>query len=82
MAALDQWATPRFTVDADQPVPAGIDGVAVELEPPLHFRIHRRALRVRVARDHPGASPLAYLPPSPVARFGELVKLAFGGRSD
>ena len=82
MAALDQWATPRFTVNADQPVPAGIDGEAVELEPPLRFRIHRRALRVRVARDHPGASPSAYLPQSPVARFGELVKLAFGGRSD
>ena len=81
-AALDQWATPRFTIDADQPVRAGIDGEAVELEPPLRFQINRRALRVRVARDHPGASPSAYLPSSPLGLVNGLVKLALRGRSD
>ena len=48
-----------------RPVPVGIDGEAVTLEPPLRFRIRPRALRVRIARDHPGASPSADSPARP-----------------
>jgi diacylglycerol kinase family enzyme len=75
----DQWSTPTFTIDSDRPVPAGIDGEPVELEPPLRFRIRPQALRVRIARNHPGASPCARLPSSPPALLGALVRLTFRG---
>jgi len=65
-----EWSAPAFEVEADQPVPAGIDGEAVRLEPPLRFRTRPRALRVRIAQAHPGASPSASLP----ERFGESLR--------
>jgi hypothetical protein len=52
-----QWKSPEFQVDATNPVPAGIDGEAVMLDPPLRFRTLPDALRVRIARQHPGCSP-------------------------
>lgn len=54
-----QWSCKRFRVEAGPPVAAGIDGEAVTLDPPLRFRTHHRALRVRIAHGHPGASPSA-----------------------
>ena len=57
-----EWAAPAFEVDADSPVPAGIDGEALVLDPPLRFRIRPGVLRVRIARQHPGASPSAMAP--------------------
>jgi diacylglycerol kinase family enzyme len=51
------WTATRLDVSAPAPVHAGIDGEAVELAPPLHFVIRSRALRVRIARRHPGLSP-------------------------
>jgi diacylglycerol kinase family enzyme len=51
------WTATRLEVSAPAPVHAGIDGEAVELAPPLHFIIGPRALRVRIARRHPGSSP-------------------------
>jgi diacylglycerol kinase family enzyme len=57
-----EWTAPEFEVDADHPVPAGIDGEAVKLDPPLRFQIRPAVLRVRIARGHPGASPSAALP--------------------
>jgi diacylglycerol kinase family enzyme len=51
------WTARRLAVSAPAPVHAGIDGEAVELAPPLEFVIGPRALRVRVARRHPGLSP-------------------------
>ncbi len=60
--AMQQWTDESFVVEADGPVPAGIDGEAVVLEPPLRFRVRPRVLRVRIAPDHPGASPSALLP--------------------
>ena len=56
------WSAPTFEVDADRKVPAGVDGEALVLDTPLRFRIRPRALRVRVARAHPGASPSAGVP--------------------
>jgi diacylglycerol kinase family enzyme len=70
------WSAPTFEVDADHPVPAGIDGEATVLEPPLRFRIRSGALRVRVARRHPGASPSARIPEGAVAGAGRLVRIA------
>ena len=59
---LREWSAPGFEVDADSPVPAGIDGEALVLDPPLRFRIRPGVLRVRIARQHPGASPSALAP--------------------
>ena len=42
---------PTFEVDADRPVPAGIDGEAVVLDAPVIFRIRPQVLRVRIARQ-------------------------------
>jgi diacylglycerol kinase family enzyme len=72
------WAAPSFVVDGPAPVPVGIDGEAVVLEPPLRFRIRRAALRCRVARHHPGASPAAWAPESPWAAIGMLAAIAAG----
>jgi hypothetical protein len=44
------------------PIAAGIDGEALLLDAPLEFRIRPKVLRVRVARQHPGASPSAMAP--------------------
>lgn len=54
-----QWGRRAFRVDAGAPVAAGIDGEAATLEPPLRFRTRHRALKVRIAAEHPGASPSA-----------------------
>ena len=75
-----QWSAPEFEVDADLPVPAGIDGEALMLEPPLRFRIRPGVLRVRIARRHPGASPSAAIPEGAWAGVLELGRIA-GGRN-
>lgn len=59
---LQQWTEDRFEVHSERPVPAGIDGEAVVLDPPLRFRSRPGALRVRIAAQHPGASPSAIEP--------------------
>jgi Diacylglycerol kinase catalytic domain len=74
-----EWSAPEFEVDSDQTVPAGVDGEAVTLEPPLHFRIRPRALRVRIARQHPGASPSAAIPESIWDGVRELAYIAARG---
>ena len=43
------WSAPSLSVEASGTVPAGIDGAAISLAPPLHITIHPRALRVRIA---------------------------------
>ena len=73
-----EWSTPEFEVDADRPVPAGIDGEALVLDPPLRFRIRPGVLRVRIARQHPGASPSARAPEGVWAGLVELARIAFG----
>jgi hypothetical protein len=73
-----EWTAPDFEVDADRPVPAGIDGEAAQLEPPLCFHIHPGVLRVRIARRHPGASPSALMPDSLGASAGALARIAAG----
>ena len=57
-----EWSAPEFTVEADGPIPAGIDGEALVLESPLRFRIRPGVLRARIATAHPGASPSAAMP--------------------
>ena len=73
-----EWTAPVFEVDADHPVPAGIDGEAAQLQPPLRFHIRSGVLRVRVARRHPGASPSAMLPEGLGQSARALVRIAAG----
>ncbi|HYZ29418.1 MAG TPA: hypothetical protein VE570_10210, partial [Thermoleophilaceae bacterium] len=58
----------------------GVDGEAIRLEPPLEFRSRPRALRVRIAPRHPGASPSAMIPEKPWGVVRELVAMALGRR--
>jgi diacylglycerol kinase family enzyme len=73
-----EWPAADFEVDADHPVPAGIDGEAVTLDPPLRFQIRAGVLRARVARRHPGASPSAMLPESVGQSARALARMAAG----
>jgi len=74
-----QWTTPEFRVQATLPVPAGIDGEAAVLDPPVTFRMRPAVLRVRIARHHPGASPSAIEPVGALAALRALARIAGGG---
>jgi diacylglycerol kinase family enzyme len=56
------WTAPHLEVSAPAPVHAGIDGEAVDLNPPLRFAIKPAALQVRISSRHAGTSPSARLP--------------------
>ncbi len=72
------WTTPSFDVDAHASVPAGVDGEALVLEPPLRFRIRPAALRCRIARRHRGASPSTFAPDRAWAAIRALAGIAAG----
>jgi diacylglycerol kinase family enzyme len=74
-----QWSAAEFSVGSSRPVPAGVDGEAMVLEPPVVFRTRPGALRVRVAAHHPGASPSAIEPVGAVAALQALAHIAAGG---
>jgi diacylglycerol kinase family enzyme/membrane-associated phospholipid phosphatase len=57
--AWREWTAQTFMVEGGGQIAAGIDGEAAVLQAPLHFRTRPGALRVRLARTHPGASPPA-----------------------
>jgi diacylglycerol kinase family enzyme len=73
-----EWSAPTFEVDADRPLPAGIDGEALVLDTPLRFRIRPGVLHVHIARKHPGASPSAMVPKGFRAGVVELTRIALG----
>jgi diacylglycerol kinase family enzyme len=77
-AGLTQWVTPEFDVGSERKIPAGIDGEAVVLDAPLHFASRPAALSVRIAPQHPGASPSASLPESPSEALHGLIGIAAG----
>ena len=77
-AAMRQWSTPSFEVSSDRQVPAGIDGEAAMLDPPLRFETRPAALRVRIAQKHPGASPSAMMPGKPWGFMQALARIALG----
>ncbi len=74
-----QWTATAFEVGSDAPVPAGVDGEALVLEPPLRFTIRPGALRVRIAPQHPGASPSAAAPDSMLDGARKLFHIARHG---
>ena len=57
-----QWNAPTFVINSDAPVPVGVDGESMHIAPPLQFTIRPGVLRVRIAPQHPGASPSAAQP--------------------
>ena len=59
---LRRWSLPSIEVDGDGAIPAGIDGEAALLDPPVRFIMRPGALRVRISLDHPGASRLRQCP--------------------
>ena len=73
-----EWSAPDFEVDSDHPVPAGVDGEAIKLDPPLLFRIRPGVLNVRIAPQHPGASPSAMAPEGALDGARLLLRLAVG----
>lgn len=72
------WDAPTFEVGAEEQVAAGIDGEAAMLEPPLKFKIRPGVLRVRIARQHPGASPSAAIPDGFFPIVTGLIRIALG----
>jgi diacylglycerol kinase family enzyme len=75
---LQQWATPEFVIESDGDVPLGVDGEALMMPTPLTMRTRPAALRVRIAPQHPGASP-SYAQPTGVREaIGGLVRIAAG----
>ena len=73
-----QWSTHDFEVMGSQPVPAGVDGEALLLDPPIRLGSRPRALRVRIAPQHPGVSPSAELPDGALDALRRLFAVAAG----
>ena len=70
--ALTVLTAKEVTVTADTPlIPVGVDGEAVSLPTPVVCGIRPGALRVRVPRDRPGATPA-----EPPVNFSRLRRLA------
>jgi diacylglycerol kinase family enzyme len=51
-----EWSQKSFEVHSSAPVPVGVDGEALILDPPLRFVSLPAALRVRLPRHSPGLS--------------------------
>ena len=77
-AAWWQFPTSSFEVRSTAPVPVGVDGEALMLDPPLRFTSRPGALRVRIAPHHPGASPSALQPDSLLDTLRLLGRVAAG----
>ncbi len=75
---VEEWTAPTFEIRSDGRVAAGIDGEAARLEPPLRFRTRPKALRVRIAPQHPGASPSAGMPEGLWVAIRTIAHAAFG----
>lgn len=77
-ATWRELTMPELEVECDGPVPLGIDGESVTMDSPLRFRIRPKALRVRIAHEHPGASPSSAMPRGALNRVKGLLRIASG----
>lgn len=77
-ARYRELSLPELEVKADRPIPLGVDGESLTLEPPLRFRIRPKALRVRISHNHPGASPSADVPRGAFSALRALMRVAMG----
>jgi diacylglycerol kinase family enzyme len=73
-----QWTTTGLRVESARSIAAGVDGEAALLESPAEFRVRPGALRVRIAVQHPGASPSSVEPVGAVAALRALARIAAG----
>jgi diacylglycerol kinase family enzyme len=73
-----EWATPVFRVDSAEPVEIGIDGEAMQLDPPLIFESLPGALRVRIPKGAPGVAPAAAAVHMTTSTVHDLVRTAAG----
>lgn len=69
----------ELEVECDAPIPLGVDGESMSLQSPLRFRIRPKALRVRIAHSHPGASPSAEVPKGVFGGLRALLRIATAG---
>lgn len=76
LARWRELTAPELEIGAAEEVALGIDGESVVLQPPLRFRVRPRALRVRIARSHPGASPASAVPRGLLAGLKALFRQA------
>ena len=53
------WSTPTFQVDSGAPIAVGLDGEALEMDPPLVFSSRPGVLRLRLPLQAIGYSPAA-----------------------
>lgn len=74
---VQRWKAKKFRIDSDSEVALGIDGEKASLPSPLHFTIRPHALRVRIASQHPGASPSAASPENFLQGLRMLAQAAF-----
>ena len=74
-----QWTAPTLEIRSHGPVAAGIDGEATHLDAPLRFVTRPKALRVRVAPSHAGASPSALEPEKTWQMFEALIRFVVSG---
>jgi diacylglycerol kinase family enzyme len=75
---LSEWTADEFVVEADGAVPVGVDGEALMMSSPVVIRIRPGALRVRIASQHPGASPSYALPTGIADGVKKAVRIAAG----
>ncbi|HLM49415.1 MAG TPA: diacylglycerol kinase family protein [Solirubrobacteraceae bacterium] len=73
-----QWEPPALVVDADSPLPVGVDGEALTLDPPLTFRSRPGALRIRISPQASGHSPAARAAHMERATLQRLLNVARG----
>lgn len=82
LAPAPRWrqeSVADLEIRAEGAVPLGIDGEAVTLDSPLHFRSRPAALRVLIAGQHPGASPASAAPTGPLEGVRSVAALALRG---
>jgi hypothetical protein len=59
-------------------VATGLDGEAIEFDPPLRFRIRPGVLEVRIPVDAVGVSPAALRPSLSIDTFRRMTSIAAG----
>jgi diacylglycerol kinase family enzyme len=77
-AGFRQWEPDTLLVEAAGPVPVGVDGEALVLDPPLRFRSRPAAVRVRIPLHAPGTSPAARAVTLSAESLGRLLRIALG----
>ena len=74
--ALEAWTASTFEVTSGEPIAAGVDGEALQLESPLLFRILPGALRVRLPQRALGYAPAAIAGQSAATTLGNVWRVA------